>query len=210
MKKINTYFRNNIRDIPKQHISKLINKYIKQIKKAYIYNTTLEQWQKGCEEELKELSQQYTDEEKELNPLCQLEIEHIKKISTKEYYEKAKQKYINDLNALEIYKAANDLINKKHLFNIFKRHDLSFDYDNKTNKGSYLLQGLAWHNNYIITIYPGITHHNAKETITFLQQYIKEGNAIKNKKGKIITLEDAITIVNEFFKQFPNGTIHYG
>lgn len=193
-----TWFRNKIDDMPQEHLDKLIKKHIRGIMKSYIYGVSFTQYRKDCDELMKCLEEDYEDKDKN-DDFYKFEKEFLEKESTREYYEKSHNKYVKDL---EILKNPNST--KKELIKVFARHDLSFSRD------SYLLQGLGWYNNYRIIgdEFTSVVHHNAEEAIKWLEEYDNGENIIcNNKKGMSDEIRE---IIRDFFKQYPNGTIHYG
>lgn len=198
-----TWFRNKLADMPKEHLEALRKRYIREIKKAYILNCSYEEWLKCHEDDLIDIEKRYTEEEKKTNQLYKIELELIRKTKTREYYEKARKRYLKDLEILN-----NQTSPKKQLFGAFKKHDLSFELNKDATDGSYSLDNLGWHDNYRVSGYPCVTHHNAKEAIKWLEEY-DNGNNIECDyvKGMSCKIRE---IINKFFNEFPNGTIHYG
>ena len=190
--------------MPQEHFEKLIKKHIKGIKNAYIYSRcSCQQWLRDCERELKNLEESYTEEEKKTDQMYKFEKRMLEKTSSKEYYEKARGRYVKDLEILQ-----NPKSTKKQIFRVFKRHDLSFELNKDATDGSYLLDGLGWYDNYRISDYQHVTHHNAQEAIEWLESYDNGHNIICDwNEGMCQEVRDIIT---EFFNNFPNGTIHYG
>lgn len=198
-----TWFRNKISDMPQEHLEKLRKRHIKQIKNAYIYKCSCQQWIDGCKNDIKDIEKSYTEEEKKNDQMYKFELKLAKKMNTKEYYEKARGRYVKDLEILR-----NPNSTRKQLLRVFKRHDLSFELNKDATDGSYLLEGLGWCDNYRVSGYPCVTHHNAQEAIEWLEAYDNGHNI--HIDGKDGMCEQIKQIVTEFFKEFPNGTIHYG
>ena len=196
-----TWFRNKIADMPQEHINKLREVHIKRIKNAYIYKCSKECWMNNIKSELDEFRKQYKGQLTKLSAPDKVWYDILKKECSEDFYTKERQKYVDDLETLKNPKAT-----REELLKIFIRHDLSFDKDLKN--GSYDLGDVGWHDNYRVYGYPDVTHHNADEAIKFLEEY-DDGNNIQCDyiKGMCDEIRD---IINNFFKQFPNGTIHYG
>ena len=191
--------------MPQEHFEKLREIHIKQIKNAYIYKCSCQQWLKDCEEGLKDIEANYTEEEKKTSQMYKMEIQMYKKRNSREYYEKARDKYVKDLNTLQNPKAT-----RKQILRIFKRHDFSFDLNKDATDGSYSLSQFGWGDNYRVSgnPYPCATHHNAEEAIEWLENYDNGHNIYCNyKEGMCQEVRD---IIIEFFNKYPNGTIHYG
>lgn len=198
-----TWFRNKISDMPQEHFDKLRKVHIKGIRKSYIYNCSCQEWLKGCEEELKELEKMFPTEESKHDDLYRMEYAMYKKHNSKEYYEKARGRYVKDLEILLNPKSV-----KRQVLGVFSRHDLSFDKDLKN--GSYEMSDVGWHDNYRVSgnPYPCATHHNAEEAIKWLEEYNDGKNIICNLHEGMC--DEVKNIITEFFNKFPNGTIHYG
>lgn len=197
-----TWFRNKVADMPPEHLERLRQYHIKGIKNAYIYKCSLGQWLADAEEELKDLEEDYSDEAKK-SESYKLYRNLAKKSGTKEYYEKHRAQYVKDLETLQNPKAT-----RLQLLRVFKRHDLSFELDRYGKEGSYEMSNVGWYDQYRVSGYPGVTHHNAEEAIKFLEEYDNGNNIVCDyKTGMCNEVRD---IINNFFKQFPNGTIHYG
>jgi hypothetical protein len=133
--------------------------------------------------------------------MYEMELKWAKKRNSKEYYEKARGRYVKDLEILE-----NPKSKRNQLLRVFSRHDLSFDKDLKN--GSYEMTHVGWNDNYRVSGYPCAVHHNAQEAIEFLEGF-DDNNKIRcgSKRGMCQEIRD---IVINFFNEFPNGTIHYG
>jgi hypothetical protein len=147
----------------------------------------------------------YTEEEKKTSQMYKMEIQICKKRNSREYYEKARDKYVKDLKTLQNPKAT-----RKQILRIFKRHDFSFDLNKDATDGSYSLSQFEWGDNYRVSgnPYPCATHHNAEEAIEWLENYDNGHNIYCNfKEGMCQEVRD---IVIDFFNKYPNGTIHYG
>lgn len=187
--------------MPQEHLEKLRQMHINRIKHAYIFNCSCEQWIKECKEDLKNLEESYTEEEKKTNNHYKLEREMYEKMSTKEYYDKACNRYIKDLEILQDPKST-----RKKLFGVFSRHNSSFDKD--LENGSYGMSDVGWVDNYRVSGYPCVTHHNAKEAIEWLEEYDNGNNICCDMKWGMC--DEIKTLITDFFNQFPNGTIHYG
>lgn len=185
--------------MPQEHLDKLRKICIRSIKHAYIYNCSCEEWIKDGEESLKELEQIFSRHEDD--DVYKMEKAMYKKHNTKEYYEKARSRYVKDLEILE-----NPKSSRRQLLGVFSRHDLSFDKDLKN--GTYEMSDVGWHDNYRVSGYPCVTHHNVQEAIEWLEEYDNGNNICCDMKyGMCDKIKNIIT---EFFNQFPNGTIHYG
>ena len=194
-----TWFRKKIEDMPQEHLEKLREVHIRGIKNAYIYKCSCEQWLRDCEENIKDLDNDFPTDEDKKDELYKIEIQSLKKCGTKEYYEKARGRYVKDLEILE-----NPKSTKKQLIGVFGRHDLSF------GDGSYEMSDVGWHDNYRVSgnPYPCVTHHNAQEAIEWLEKYDNGKNIICDFKEGMC--DEVRKILIEFFNKFPNGTIHYG
>jgi len=189
--------------MPKEHLNKLRKEHIKGIRKSYIYNCSCEQWLKGCEEELQDLEKKFPTEKDKHDDLYKMEYAMYKKHNSKEYFEKIRGKYVKDLEIL-----LNPNSTRKQLLGVFSRHDLSFDKDLKN--GTYNLSSLGWYDNYRVIgkPYPCAIHHNAEEAIEWLEVFDNGNNICTDMAWGMC--EELKIIINEFFKEFPNGTIHYG
>ena len=197
-----TWFRNKVADMPPEHLERLRQYHIKGIKNAYIYKCSLGKWLADAKEELKELEEEFSEEEKKGEPYKTYRA-GVEKFGTKEYYEKHRAKYVKDLETLQNPKAT-----RLQLLRVFKRHDLSFDLDRYGRNGSYEMSVVGWNDQYRVSDYPSVTHHNAEEAIKFLEEHDNGSNIIC---GYTVGMCDEIRdIINNFFKQFTNGTIHYG
>lgn len=198
-----TWFRNKISDMPQEHLEKLRNKYAREIKNAYIYKCSCEDWLNGCEDELKYLNECYPTEEDKKNELYKMELEMYKKHNSKEYYEKVRGRYVKDLEILQ-----NPKSTRNQLLRVFSKHDLSFDKDLKN--GSYDMSGVGWCDNYRVcgNPYPFAIHHNAEEAIEWLKAFDNGNNICTDMTWGMC--DELKAIIIEFFNNFPNGTIHYG
>lgn len=197
-----TWFRNKVADMPPEHLERLRQYHIKGIKNAYIYKCSLGQWLADSNDELNDLEQEFSEEEKK-GKLYKMYRKSAEKWGTKEYYEKHRNQYKKDLETLQNPKAT-----RLQLLRVFKRHDLSFELDRYGKEGSYEMSNVGWYDQYRVSGYPGVTHHNAEEAIKFLEEYDNGNNIVCGYKTGMC--DEIREIVNDFFKQFPNGTIHYG
>lgn len=196
-----TWFRNKIADMPQEHLEKLKEVHIKGIKNAYIYKCSAEAWIKDGEIGLKSLEEDYPTDEDKKSELYKMEKKMLEEHSTKEYYEKAHGRYVKDLEILQNPKSTRNQILK-----VFSRHDLSFDKDLKN--GSYEMSKVGWGDNYRISDYQCVVHHNAQEAIEWLEEYDNGNNICCDMKWGMC--EEIKIMITEFFNEFPNGTIHYG
>ena len=196
-----TWFRNSIADMPLEHLEKLREKHIKGIKNAYIYKCSCEDWINSNKKTVAEIER---TEDKE-SDFYKSELSFYTKMGTKEYYEKARNKYVKDLEILQNPKAT-----RKQLLRVFKRHDFVFELNKNATDGSYLLDDFGWGDNYRVSgnPYPCVVHHNAEEAIQWLESYDNGHNIYCD--GKDGMCQDIKDIVTEFFAEYPNGTIHYG
>lgn len=192
--------------MPIEHLEKLREVHIKDIKNAYIYKCSCQKWLNVLEEELKYIEQTYTEEEKKTSQTYKMEIQMNKRMNSKEYYEKVRGRYAKDLEILQNPKAT-----RRQLLRVFKRHDLSFDLNKTATDGSYLLQHFGWCDNYRVSghPYPCATHHNAQEAIEWLENF-SNGNNICIDGRPTRMCDELKEIIYKFFTEFPNGTIHYG
>ena len=194
---LHTWFRNKTSDMPKEHFEKLRKKCIRDIKKAFIYTCSYDEWVADCDEGLKSLEEEYRDIEHD--QFYKMWRNMLKRDKRQEYYEKTHGKYVKDL---EILQNPNSTRNK--ILRILAYHDMSFDKDIKN--GSYLLKGLGYCDNYRIN--DGyVTHHNAEEARKWLEEYDNGHNIHIGKRT--VSANEAIEITNKFFETYPNGTIHY-
>ena len=194
-----TWFMNKIADMPQEHLDKLRENTIKDIKSAYIYKESAANWFANAENELK-----WFEEENDMTNLSDSDKAYygvLVKMADRKYYKKARGKYVRDLRTLQ-----NPKSTRLQILKAIARHDILFDKD--LNNGSYEMSDVGWHDNYRVSGYPTVTHHNAEEAIKFLEEY-DNGNNIQYDytKGMCNEIRDIIT---KFFNEFPNGTIHYG
>lgn len=189
--------------MPQEHLEKLRKKYIREIKNAYIYKCSCQDWLNGCEYELKYLNECYPTDEDKKSEFYKMEFEMYKKHSSKEYFEKARRRYVKDLEILQ-----NPKSTRNQLLRVFSRHDLSFDKDLKN--GSYQMSDVGWCDNYRVwgNPYPCATHHNAQEAIEYLEAFDNGHNVCTNMTWGMC--DELKEIIVDFFNEFPNGTIHYG
>ena len=198
-----TWFRNRISDMPQEHFDIFVKRYIEKIKNAYIYRCSLDKWQKSCDNILNDIEKQYSDEEKKTSKAYKDEIKMYTKMRSEEYYQKTHKRYAKDLEILQ-----NPKSSKKQVFRVFSRHDFMFKLNKDTTDGTYSLEGFGWHDEYRVTGYPPIVHHNAQEAIEWLESYDNGHNIYCNyTEGMSDEIRD---IINMFFKEYPNGTINYG
>ncbi len=198
-----TWFRNKIADMPQEHLEKLRKKHIKDIKKSYIYNCSCQDWLNSCERQLQYLNKLYPTDENKKDELYKIEFKLLQKENTKEYFEKARGRYVKDLEILQ-----NPKLTRNQILKVFSRHDLSFDKNLKN--GSYEMSTVGWHDNYRVSgvPYPCATHHNAEEAIEWLEEYDNGRNICCDMAWGMC--DEIRYILVEFFNEFPNGTIHYG
>lgn len=182
-------------------MEKLREVFAKKVGNAYIYKCSMKRWIREAQEDLEEFKKAHKGKLTKLSPPDKVYYNILKKSCTEEYYKKHWRMYDDDLKILKDPKAT-----RKQLLAAFSRHDLSFDEDIKN--GTYEMSNLGWHDNYRVSGYPTVTHHNAEEAIKFLEEYDNGSNIQYDyTQGMCNEIRDIIT---NFFNEFPNGTIHYG
>ena len=145
-----------------------------------------------------DLNSSYNDEEKN-GDLYKVELDIINKMNSKEYFDTHRKQYVEDLEKLK-----NHSTSKQELLEIFDRHDLAFNIEND----DYSLWYCGWGDNFRVSGYPSGSFYNSDDAIKFLEGYDNGNNIVYDyKKGMCDEIRD---IIKEFFKQYPNGSIHYG
>jgi hypothetical protein len=189
-----TWFYNKISEMPIEHYEKMKAKIAKQCRNAYIVKCSCSEWVKGGEKELAHYNGKNSEVDKSF-------AKFLKEISTKEYYEKKRNEYIKDAELLE-----NPNTPRKKVLRIFAKHKVIFDKG--TKDGYYELGEFGWHDKYRVYGYPDGNFKSAEEAIKFLEEYDNGNNIIYDfKKGMCDEIRD---IINNFFKEYPNGYINYG
>ena len=183
-----TYFNNKVSCIKNKDIEALRKFHIDGIKRAYIYNVSLDEWISDHNEEIEDYKK-WGDSD---------EVMRLSEIATREYYEKHHKIYEDDLKKLQ-----DSSTSKDELLKIFERHSITFNIKDD----DYSLFDLGWVDKYRVSGYPSGSFHTAEEAISFLENY-KDGTITCN--GKKGMSDDVREIIREFFKQYPNGSIHYG
>ena len=186
---LHTYFNNKVSCISDSEIEKLRKHYIENIKSAYIYNVSLEEWLSSFEEDV--------IEDTECADLYEIEQKLKHEMCSEEYYNKQHARYVNDLKMLE-----DDSTPREELIKIFDRHDIAFSIKDD----DYNLENLGWDDNYVINEYIGESFDDAESAIKFLESLDDDKIECNGKKGMT---DEVRGIINEFFKQYPHGSIHY-
>ena len=193
-----TYFNNKVSCINDSDIERLRKHYIKDIKKSFIYTCSLQQWLDSFKGDFEDLESSYTEEEKE-SDLYKTEVNIIKNMASIEYYNNHHNQCVEDLKKLN-----NASTTRRELLDIFNRHDISFSIEDD----DYSLWDYGWGDNFRVSDYVEGSFNNAKEAIKFLEEYDNGENITCGlQKGMCDEIREIIT---DFFKKYPNGSIHYG
>lgn len=192
-----TWFANKISAIPQEHVDALRKDTAKNLRRAWVVECSFEAWHKAMQEDIDELE----NSDRELSKSDKEWLELLKKMNTKEYYEKERKKYLRDAEILE--KESSPI---KKVLTVLARHNILFDKD--LENGYYDLGHLGWGDNFRVYGYPHDKFYNAQDAIKFLEEY-DNGNNIRYdfKDGMCDEIRD---IINKFFTEFPNGMLHYG
>lgn len=190
-----TWFGNKISCITQEDIDKIRKTTINRIKHSYIYNCTANKWLADIKEDLNELKK---SEEDMNSDVYQFQLDFYSKMNSKEYFEKHKKQYVEDLEKL-----MDENTPKKELFKIFERHDMGFENKNDF----YCLDECGWCDNYRVSGYPQGTFHSAEEAIKFLEEYDNGNNIMCGYENGMC--DEIREIINNFFKKYPNGSIYY-
>lgn len=192
-----TWFNNKVSCITDNDIKKLKEYHKLHVKNAYIYKCSLTQWLSDIKKDLKDFHENYQEPYDEL---AQMEFDMLTKMNSKEYYEIHRNKYVEALKKLN-----DDTTSKDELLKIFDELDLAFNIEDD----DYSLKNCGWCDQYRVSGYPRGTFHNADEAIKFLEEY-DNGNGNITYDFKNGMCNEIREIIKEFFKQYPNGSIHYG
>lgn len=192
-----TWFANKISAIPQEHVDALRKKTAENIHKAWIVQCSFNEWHKEMQEDIDEME----SESKELSQGDNEWLKLLKKMNTKEYYDKQRKKYLRDAEILE--KESSPI---KKVLGALARHNTLFDED--LENGYYDLGDLGWGDNFRVYGYPPDKFYNAQDAIKFLEEYDNGKNITCDfKEGMCDEIRD---IINKFFTEFPNGRLSYG
>lgn len=192
-----TWFSNKISAITQEHVDALRKSTAKHLRNAWVAQCSFEAWHKEMQEDIDELESRNG----ELSKSDKEWLELLKKMSTKEYYDKERKKYLKDAEILE-----NNASSIKKVLTVLARHNELFDKD--LENGYYDLGNLGWGDNFRVYGYPPDEFYNAQDAIKFLENYDNGNNITYNfKEGMCDEIRD---IINKFFTEFPNGMLSYG
>ena len=194
-----TWFNNKVSCITDEDVKKLREYHKRHVKNAYIYKCSLTKWLNDIKEDLKDFHETYKEPYDEM---AQMELDMLTKMNSKEYYETHRNKYVEALKKLN-----DDSTSKEELLKIFDELDLAFSIKDD----DYTLENCGWCDNYRVSghPYPSGSFHNADEAIKFLEEYDNgKGNIVYDFKNGMC--DEIREIIKEFFKKYPNGSIHYG
>lgn len=192
-----TWFANKITAITEEHVEKLRKDTAKNIRNAWIIQCSYDEWHKEMQEDIDELE----NKGEKLTPSDKEWLALLKKINTKEYYDKERKKYVKDAEILE-----NGASPIKKVLRALARHNILFDKD--LENGYYDLGHLGWGDNFRVYGYPPDKFYNAQDAIKFLEEYDNGHNISYNSKEGMC--DEIKNIINKFFTEFPNGMLNYG
>lgn len=183
--------------MPQKHLEELREKTAKNIRKTWIVQCGLSEWLKEMQEDIDELE----NKGEKLTPSDKSWLKLLKKMNSKEYYEKKRKKYLKDAEILE--KGSSPI---KKVLTVLSKHNTLFDED--LENGYYDLSDLGWGDNFRVYGYPPDKFFNAQDAIKFLEGYDNGKNITCDfKEGMCDEIRD---IINNFFTEFPNGRLSYG
>ena len=191
-----TWFNNKVSCITDKDIETIRNYLRKQIPNAYILKCSSEQWRENYRKELKEF---YKTHKKPYNDMAKMELEMLLKMGTEEYHKSKCAEYMESLSILN-----NEDSTKEELLKVFDKHEITFSIKDD----DYSLCHCGWQDQFRISDYSNQAFDNANDAIKFLENYDDgNGNIICGyEKG----MNDKIReIIKQFFKKYPNGSIHY-